>query len=139
MPYGSGPFGTSAFGGAVEELPDQVVGELPSSDKIDFVTMRYVQDADTGERVGMDDVAQRVILLTCFEIGPMPEFIDQNTDVVLTRRVRDALSPLTTSKPPVIRIEGATLTSTRAGSRDIAVTYTKLASGTRQTAVARLG
>lgn len=138
MPFGSGPFGTSAFGGAVAELPDQVVGELPSSDLIDFVTARYIVDTDTGERRPMDDVAQRVLLLTCFAVGVLPEFLDDNTDLVITRRIRDALKALTDSKPPVIRIESAKVGGVGPGAHSIEVTYYKLASGTKQTAVARL-
>ncbi len=138
MPYGSGPFGVSPFGGEPVVFEDQTAAELHSSDSIDFRTRRYKLDADTGERLGMDDTAQRVMLLVAFAVNELPPLIDDSTDLVLQRKIRDALKSETEAKPPTIRVTRISAGRTRAGHHELVVDYVNLRSKTKQTARARL-
>lgn len=97
MALGSGPYGPGT------PPSDTAKVALASSRKIDFRTGRYVLDAD-GNFEEMPDLHQRVGLLIAYGVKE-PERIGPSFAAEVAAQIRNALRPLTDTRPPQARIK----------------------------------
>lgn len=107
MAFGTGPYGP----GTPPASPYSP--SLVSSRKIDFKLGRYVITAE-GNFDGMPDVHQRAVLLLAFGVRE-PDLMGPSFEAALHASIREALRPLTDSKPPaavIRRIEVSTSAGT---------------------------
>lgn len=127
--FGLGPFGVSPFGTLPLTLSEEPPIVVNSSRNIDGKTKRYTLDSD-GNYEGMDDVSQRVLLLSSYALEDESTLI--GTDFASRRdaSIRKALETLTTGREPAIRIDEIE-TTTAAGTSYTRVVYTKLLTNTQ--------
>lgn len=132
MSYGTGPLGFTPLGLPAGGPLTLTRAPLTSSRKIDGVTKRYVTTAAGGFE-GMDDVAQRVLLLLSFadtEIG----VITPQTMRAQEQKFRDALAPLTNQRAPTIKILEVSVRNPNMGRLVKTIRYKNLLTNTEQTA-----
>ncbi len=137
MGFGAGPFGGVPLGQTAAALPAEDPTTLTSSRAIDVTTQRYELD-DEGGFDAMDDVAQRVFLLLCFELGPTPKFIDSRFDGAVRNAVVRALRPVTEGADPQAKLERVTVERQRPGGTRVMVEYLNLTTNSKRTVSARL-
>lgn len=123
---GSQPLGSFALGGILQP-PDESQPTIVTSRKIDHVLRKYVFGAN-GDYLPMGDTASRVILLVAFAVKPT-KFVTPNQNATSVARIRTALSPLTSSRPPDARIKDILVTNPRPGCTRIEVVFVDLAVG----------
>jgi len=129
--FGTGPYGLGPFGKAVLPPEEPKPKILHSSREINGVTRRYVLDSD-GNFEGMDDIAQRVLLLVSYADTEF-KFITDRDNETSRQRIEAALSVLTSGKTPAIRIEAIEFTNPSYGLLQKRITYTNLRTNTQQT------
>lgn len=117
-------FGTGSYGWGLGFSPPVAADEAPitlvSSQAVDLVTGKALYDAD-GNEVGMDDTAQRIVLLARTAVQPGiqgPDFAAAIED-----GIRKALVPVTGGNPPDATIESIAVVSTPNGNQTT-ITYT---------------
>src|SRR3990172_5916963 len=100
--FGVGPYGLMPFGTVTEAYEEQLPTNISSSRRIDFTTGRYELDDASGGFDHMDDVYQRIGLLLAYA-ATKPGLIGESFEAKREQHIRNALHPLTNSKPPLIR------------------------------------
>lgn len=133
---GVGPFGVVTAGYAVPEAVNaKPPTTLTSSRRIDFVTQRYVGNAQGGFE-GMDDTGQRVVLLVSGAVRVPPKITPRAISSI-REAVIAALSDMINVERS-ITLDTIDVVSERAGQLAARVTFTNLKTRTKQTALAAL-
>lgn len=128
--FGVGPYGLMPFGTVTEPYDEQLPTNISSSRRIDFTTGRYELDDASGGFDHMDDVYQRIGLLLAYAT-PKPGLIGESFEAERELQIREALRPLTHSRPQLIRITSI-VTTTSGGSSQTAVRFKKFGTETEQ-------
>jgi hypothetical protein len=124
-------YGTGVYGYGVGFTPTSATASptvtLVSSRRIDLVSGLVVYD-DDGNPDGMDDTAQRVVLLA--RRAALPDIIGPDFEAATEDEIRKALVPVTGGQSPAATINSVSVTSAQNGSR-ILITYTNNLTGTQ--------
>lgn len=134
MGYGSGiyfwPWGNPGLTSEPEAF-----APLSSSRKLDFVPgqrgLRYITRSDGGFEP-MDDIAQRVVLLTAFAV-PDQKMITPQESSTFVANVRAALKPLTDGPEPSIKILDLQSVDGGGGTMSKLLVFKNLKTGTQST------
>lgn len=113
--FGAAPFGLHPFGIPLEEFSPEGPTILRSSRDVDLVRGGYDVDSD-GNFVGMDDVAQRVILAVRTAVVPDLQGLD--FDESMKAEILRVLRPLTPSQNPDITVRNIVVVRFPGGVRN---------------------
>lgn len=117
-------FGVGAFGWGLGFSPPVFTDEPPvtlvSSQQVDLVTGKLGYD-DDGNEVGMDDTAQRIVLLA--RTAKLPSLRGVDFTAAVEDALRKALVPVTGGTPPDATITSVTVVPTANGVQTT-ITYT---------------
>lgn len=111
--FGLGPFGWG-LGFSPPVSADEAPITLVSSQQVDLVTGTLGYD-DDGNEVGMDDTAQRIVLLA--RTAEMPTIIGPDFEATVENNLRIALLPVTGGTPPDATIVSIDVVQHSNGSR----------------------
>ncbi len=122
--FGLSPYGTPTVDDESSSLPD-----LSSSKNYNGKTRDYQIAADGGFSY-MDDVYQRVILLVAFGTQHIPPLRSADFGSKIDSSIRNALKPLTTGKPPAIRLKRVTVSDDGKTTAFVQVEFFRVATAT---------